>query len=200
MPFVLAFAVADWFAVVTGNKRADYFFKPAALTALIALASVQDAPEAVVAALVFSLVGDVFLMLPRKSLFIFGLASFFFAHIAYFIAFRPVADEWWIPAVVLLPIAVFLVSRMKRGAGPLFPAVVAYMAAILGMVVAALSQMWESDATESWPFAAAGALLFMTSDALIGWNRFVKPLAWAPVAIIVTYHVAQMLLVWSFIG
>jgi uncharacterized membrane protein YhhN len=59
--------------------------------------------------------------------------------------------------------------------------------------------MWESEALDSWPFAAAGALLFMTSDALIGWNRFVRSLAWAPLAIIVTYHVAQMLLVVSFL-
>lgn len=200
MPFVLAFAVADWFAVATGNKRAEYFFKPAFLSALIVLATLQDAPDPVVAALVFSLVGDVFLMLPRDSLFIYGLASFLFAHVAYFIAFRPLPGEWWIPAILLLPVAIVLVSKMKRGAGSLFPAVVAYMAAILAMVVAAVSGYWEPEAADSWPFAAAGALLFMSSDALIGWNRFVKPLAWGPVAIIVTYHLAQMLLVASFIG
>ena len=199
MGFVLAFAVADWVAVAAGNKRAEYFFKPAVLGALIALAATVDAPGAVIVALTFSLAGDVFLMLPR-NLFIFGLASFLVAHICYFIAFRPIADEWWIPAALLLPVAVLLVLRMREGAGNLFPAVVAYMAAILAMVVAAISEMWESEAIDTWPFAAAGALLFMTSDALIGWNRFVKPLAWAPVAIIVTYHVAQILLVASFTG
>lgn len=195
----MAFAVADWFAVATANKRADYFFKPAVLTALIALAELHDAPGAVIVALVFSLAGDVFLMLPL-NLFVFGLASFLIAHIAYFVAFSPLAGEWWVPAVLLLPLGVGLVTRMKEGAGPLFPAVVAYMVAILVMVVAALSEYWEPDAAESWPFAAAGALLFLSSDALIGWNRFVKPLAWAPTAIIVTYHLAQMLLVWSFVG
>ena len=199
MPFVLAFAVADWFAVATGNKRAEYFFKPAFLSALIVLATLQDAPAPLVAALVFSLGGDVFLMLPRDGLFIYGLASFLFAHVAYFIAFRPLPDEWWIPAILLLPVAIVLVSKMKRGAGSLFPAVVAYMAAILAMVVAAVSGYWEPEAADSWPFAAVGALLFMSSDALIGWNRFVKPLAWGPVAIIVTYHLAQMLLVASFV-
>ena len=44
------------------------------------------------------------------------------------------------------------------------------------------------------PVAGAGAVLFMGSDALIAWNRFLRPLAWAPWAIIVTYHLAQALL------
>jgi len=35
------------------------------------------------------------------------------------------------------------------------------------------------------------------SDSLIAENRFVRPLPWAPVAIIVTYHIAQAGLVWS---
>jgi uncharacterized membrane protein YhhN len=45
--------------------------------------------------------------------------------------------------------------------------------------------------------AAVGAILFMTSDGLIGEDRFVTPRAWQPMAIIVTYHVAQALLVVS---
>lgn len=198
MPFVLALAIADWVAVARGNKRADYFFKPAALSALIAVAVTEDVATAVVVALAFSLAGDVFLMLPR-NLFIFGLGSFLMAHSAYFIAFRPIPDEWWIPAAWLLPVGVLLVLKMKDGAGKLFPALVAYMIAIIAMVVAAASEMWESEAISSWPLAATGAGLFMASDALIGWNRFVESLAWAPVAIIVTYHVAQMLLVESFL-
>jgi uncharacterized membrane protein YhhN len=39
--------------------------------------------------------------------------------------------------------------------------------------------------------AIVGASLFYVSDALIAWNRFVRPLAFAPVAIMVTYHLAQ---------
>jgi uncharacterized membrane protein YhhN len=39
--------------------------------------------------------------------------------------------------------------------------------------------------------AAAGASLFFASDALIAWNRFVRPRTWAPVAIMVTYHLGQ---------
>ena len=68
---------------------------------------------------------------------------------------------------------------------------VAYMAVISAMVTCAL-------ATGN-VLAAAGASLFFVSDALIAWNRFVRPLAWAPVAIMVTYHLGQAGLVTSLV-
>ena len=43
--------------------------------------------------------------------------------------------------------------------------------------------------------ATAGALFFFASDALIAVNRFVAPFASARVAVIVTYHIGQVLLV-----
>jgi uncharacterized membrane protein YhhN len=45
--------------------------------------------------------------------------------------------------------------------------------------------------------AVAGAASFYASDALIAWNRFVRGTAHAGVAIMVTYHLAQMGLVLS---
>ena len=67
--------------------------------------------------------------------------------------------------------------------------VVAYVATILVMVATALAS--------GNALAGAGALVFMTSDAFIGEDRFVRHRAWQPLTIIVTYHVAQALLVLS---
>ena len=47
--------------------------------------------------------------------------------------------------------------------------------------------------------AAVGAISFAGSDSLIAWDRFVRPLRWAPVTIMVTYHVGQALLVLSLL-
>ena len=41
------------------------------------------------------------------------------------------------------------------------------------------------------PIAAVGAALFVASDSMIAWSKFVAPFAAAPVAIMVTYHLAQ---------
>jgi uncharacterized membrane protein YhhN len=48
--------------------------------------------------------------------------------------------------------------------------------------------------------AAIGAISFAASDSLIAWDRFVRPLAWSGVVIMVTYHVAQALLTLSLLA
>src|SRR5437588_820674 len=63
--------------------------------------------------------------------------------------------------------------------GPL----VAYVAVIAAMVTCALAS--------GNVLAATGAALFMGSDALIAETRFVGPRKWAPVVIMVTYHLGQ---------
>ena len=47
--------------------------------------------------------------------------------------------------------------------------------------------------------AAAGAVLFLVSDTVLAWNRFVRPFPSGPVAVHVTYHLAQGLLVLSLL-
>jgi uncharacterized membrane protein YhhN len=68
--------------------------------------------------------------------------------------------------------------------------VAAYVAVISSMVLAAAGT---GDGR-----AVVGALLFAASDSLIARQRFVREASWAPLTIIVTYHLAQALLVTSF--
>jgi alkenylglycerophosphocholine/alkenylglycerophosphoethanolamine hydrolase len=79
--------------------------------------------------------------------------------------------------------------------------VAVYVVAIGAMVASALV----TPARPGWTagpstLAIVGALLFMTSDALIGWTRFVGPLHRAPVTIMVTYHLGQAALVLALVG
>ncbi len=50
------------------------------------------------------------------------------------------------------------------------------------------------------PAAAAGAVLFVVSDTVLALNRFVRPIRYGDVAVHVTYHLAQLLLVLSLLG
>lgn len=197
------FAVTDWIAVARGDKRLEYLAKPATLVALLAVALLLEPIDATlrgwwVVALACSLAGDVFLMLPR-NLFVAGLASFLLGHLAYSagfatsVALTSVALVGPSAGVVLGSAAVVvaalivghrLVMALREGGRrELIVPVVAYSTAITVMVLLAL---WTGS-----PWAIAGALLFYVSDSLIGWNRFVAPLAWAPVTIIVAYHLGQ---------
>lgn len=198
----LLLAAADWVALARGNKPFEYFFKPATIVALIGAALALD-PACrgqrllFVAALVLSLAGDVFLMLP-KDLFLFGLASFLVAHLAYISGFL-VTRVRELPLAVVAAVVVAAVLATagrriigevrRRHPGPFAGAVGAYVAVISVMVLAA--------GVAGRPLALAGAMAFYSSDALIAWSRFVKPLRWGPVAIIVTYHLAQIGLVAS---
>jgi uncharacterized membrane protein YhhN len=155
-------------------------------------------------ALVLSLAGDVFLM-QERDLFLQGLIAFFAAHVAYAVAFGGPA---------LSPYSVFLATTLLLVSGPLYLAVrqglrrkdklalafpvLAYVFVISIMVLTALTAPGEQEWSRGSIVAAAvGALLFYCSDALIGVHRFVKELSWAPVAIMITYHLGQMGLAYS---
>src|SRR3546814_9608569 len=87
LAMALAAAVVDWIAVHHSNKALEYVAKPLTMVLLIGATLALDPTDSAVrawfiAALVLSLAGDVFLMLP-KDLFVFGLGSFLLGHIAY---------------------------------------------------------------------------------------------------------------------
>ena len=195
-------ALADWWAVARGNRLLQYVCKPATLALLIAVALALDPFDGsrrawFVVALGFSLLGDVFLMLRPERWFVAGLASFFFAHVAYIVGFHYSGPATWLWLSVSAAIAVLtgvialriLGSLRRTGRGALVVPVIAYMVVITLMV---------GKAVAGGPvLAAVGALLFYLSDSLIGWTRFIRPHPWGPLAIIVTYHLGQAALVVS---
>jgi uncharacterized membrane protein YhhN len=204
--FASLFAVGDWLAKARSRRALEYFCKPATLVALIVAAGALDpATDAhtrrvwFVAALICSLTGDVLLMLP-SDLFVPGLAAFLVGHLCYLVGFwthGPSAIALVIAVVVVVAVVAplgrrILASIVRAGQpGELRVAVAAYMAVISAMLATAL-------ATGN-VLAAAGAVFFVASDSMIAWDRFVRRFAWAPVAIMVTYHVGQAGLVASLL-
>jgi len=179
------FAITDWVAVSNKQKRLEYVAKPATLTALLLYAANGSAASPwLIAALVLSLLGDVYLMLPG-DLFIAGLSAFLLAHLAYIGDIDATIGARLLWLVVILALSSPLSFRILRSvADPaLRVAVCVYMLAISLMVGSAV-------ASGEW-LAVIGSLLFFASDSLIAWNRFVTPAPWAPTAIIVTYHLGQ---------
>jgi len=199
---VLAAAFGNWTAVANHNKGLEYLCKPAVMLLLIALALVIDPRDPTartwfVVALVCSLAGDVFLMLPR-DLFVLGLGAFLLAHLAYIVGMvvDGVQAGRLLAGVVVVTIGILVLgTQIARAAHATEPALVvpvmAYIGVISAMVVAAIGT--------GEPLAIAGALSFYASDALIAWSRFVREYTWAPVVIMITYHLAQLGLVLSLI-
>jgi uncharacterized membrane protein YhhN len=203
LTLALAAAVVDWVAVDRGTKALEYLCKPLTLVLLIGAAMALDPADDTVrtwfvVALVLCLVGDVLLMLPA-DLFVPGLVAFLFGHVAFIIGMvvDGLAGRRMEVGLLLVLAAVATVGlRVLRGvrsgsepelAGP----VVAYMAVISLMVICAIGA--------GHPAGMVGAGLFYASDSLIAWNRFVHASRRGRLAVIVTYHLAQVGLLLSLI-
>ena len=199
-------AVGDWYAVARQLHSMERVAKPLTLVLLIAATASADLGSAkgwVLAALVLSLVGDVALLFASDQAsadeldpaFLVGLGAFLLGHLAYFGAFAAHGIHGWqaVAGVLVAGGAAGLaMPRVVRGAAAsggsqLGWIVVAYAAALATMVALAFG----TGAVAT----AVGGLVFLASDTTLAWGRFVQPLQRGPVIVIVTYHVAQLLIV-----
>lgn len=191
-------AAADWVAVATDRRRAEYVLKPLTMVVLGAavLAMADPDPSAarwwVLGALVASLAGDVFLMLEDR--FVAGLVSFLLAHLLYIGAFFTMGLESMpfvlgaaLVAVLIRAVGVRVVVGAAETDRSIGAAVAGYVAVISLMVAFGVGT--------ARPAVIVGALLFYASDALIGWSRFVSAFPHQRLAIMITYHLGQIGLV-----
>lgn len=200
-------AFMDWTAVATNFRPLEYIAKPGVMLVLLVWIWNLDGFSGPMVwfalGAIFSLAGDVFLMLPHER-FVGGLASFLLAHIAYIIGLNQVFPPVNLASLVLLIIvsltAVGLYRRIARALskideGNLRLPVLAYTLVISIMLLSALITMVRAD--DQWmPYASllvsAGALLFFISDAVLAWNRFVMTLTHARLKVIIPYHLGQI--------
>lgn len=149
-------------------------------------------------ALALSALGDFFLALKdQQRLFLFGLGTFFAAHVAYLAAFLPYASvpegRALIAVIATLAAAsaflIVLVPRLGRMKLP----VIAYFTIIMAMAAAA----W-SIPNASW-MLGAGAVIFAVSDSLIAQRKFLRPFRGHHAAVWITYIAAQFMMTAAFL-
>ncbi len=151
------FAILDWLAVWLNQKRARYLTKPATLLALIIWHTQMGGWQAPYfwfgLGLVFSLAGDVFLLLPARY-FMAGLGSFLAAHLCYITGFNqslPVLNGVAVLLAFAVIILAFYVLRNiyrgleKHDQKKLVPAAMIYGVIISLMLFSALLCLWRPD-------------------------------------------------------
>lgn len=189
----LAIVGAEW----DGLRVLHYLFKP--LTTLLIAAMVwrtvatgHGYRRAVLAGLLLSLLGDVFLMLPGDW-FAFGLGSFLLAHLCYLRAFR-LRGEWFRPfwpvfayGVVAATILAYLWPHLPT---ELKIPVVVYVVALAGMAAQAAC-IWRRHLDRTATLAAVGGACFVLSDALLAIDRFALAIPFASVWVLLSYWMAQ---------
>lgn len=186
-----------------GSRRMVYVCKPLATGLILALALALPEPVdggyrvLIAAGLLFSLAGDVFLMLPRDR-FVAGLASFLVAHLLYVAAFAPRPPALRVPLVlaILLIYGIWQMRALWPHLGTLRIPVLLYGAALMGMAWQA-AERWAVLGTTPALLAAIGAGLFVISDSVLAWQRFVRPVRGGQAVVLGTYFAAQWLIALS---
>ena len=196
-------SVLDWWALWRGQRLVEKVAKPGAIVALVGVVIASrglgdTSIMFLLLALVLCLAGDVLLLAEGDGRFLAGLSAFLLGHLAYAVLFLHLglAAGWWALAAVvgLLGLLSFGVRIVRAAFGPEGPAgaalgvgVTAYIAVICVMAVLG---WWTGNV-----WLGLGASIFVVSDTILGWNKFVRALPWGPVAVMVTYLAAQALLV-----
>lgn len=186
-----------------GPQSQVYFFKPLTTCLVILLAWQFTRPVsagyqvAILVGLIFSLAGDIFLMLPTDR-FIAGLLSFLIAHLCYIAAFTSgkgfqFSIPWLIPCLFIGGV---MLALLWPHLGRLKIPVLIYMIVILVMLWQALGQLGRGVQLSSF-LAAVGAILFVVSDSSLALNRFREPFAAGRALVLSTYYLAQWLIALS---
>jgi len=203
-------ALIHWAARWRGWIRVGAATKPLVMVMLILWSYSSSgywkgSPGWVGGGLIFSLIGDVMLQLPRRF-FIPGLFAFLLAHISYTIWFCLPAPKFHPILVALLLLIILgmyfyyqnLLKALKsRSYGRKFLIPVSmYGVTLCAMTISGCQTLLRTDwPIESAGFSALGGILFLISDSLLGYNRFIQPLPGGKTLEMTTYHMAQFFIV-----
>ncbi len=205
---VLSAIAAILFRCALPNRRLPFYvFKPLTTCLILALAILAASRSwsgygiAIALGVLFSLIGDIWLMLPGDRL-IPALVSFLFAHLSYCYGFAStlnlVGFPW--PALPLLVFGGLMLRYLWPGLQPhLRVPVSVYVLVIVAMASLACSRALANPSIRLLA-AASGALAFLISDTLLAVDRFRRSFRLAEAAVLGTYYAAQLLIALSVAG
>lgn len=144
-------------------------------------------------ALLGSVCGDILLDLPYANLFIFGLVAFLLAHLCYTVLFFRYAkgpDRFATVMIVGLILFAGVMIWAFRDIDPkLFGPVVLYIVVIIIMSIGALL-VPAGTRLLFW-----GALLFIASDVVLAFNKFLVTIPYGRIINISLYFIAQLIII-----
>lgn len=214
---LIIFSILEIFGEESFSPNLVHIFKPLLTTTLLLMLWVEtkgfNAFKILSSfALVFSFLGDGFLMYKLNHLFIPGLLCFLIAQLFYIFSFRlnlkrigqnfrfAISKKWFLGSILYYLIFMLLAvesiySQLKF---ELILPVMIYGAILVFMLSAAESRR-NAINKKAYYFGIAGALLFVLSDSLLAINKFVTEISYSGFYIMSTYIIAQYCLTRSAI-
>jgi uncharacterized membrane protein YhhN len=208
-PWIIIFIVsllADIIGLVLRNHPLQIASKPLVVLSLIGyFISATKGTESslkkwVIIALIFSVIGDVFLLFQRTDplFFILGVAVFMIAHIFYIIFFHSIRvreaieSRWWLLLIIVVYYGSFIYFLSPYLHEMSLPVRV-YGIVISFMLMLAMHMTYLRD-RQTGLFILLGAVLFIISDSILAINKFYSHFRFSGLVIMSTYGMAQLFL------
>lgn len=203
----LAFSALYLIILYLDLEGFDWYMKPLLLPILLFAVYLSDSfptKKILLAALTFSWIGDIILLFTDKGelYFIFGLVAFLISHLVYILLFSKQQSSRIIDnklvfgsgSVAILAYFVIMITTLFPKLGPLKIPVLVYAVVITTMLFFAFkgSLKWAIPASK---YIFIGAIVFVSSDSILAFNKFYAPIAHASFFIMATYCLAQYLIV-----
>jgi uncharacterized membrane protein YhhN len=212
--FILA-SLGELTAVILSLEFPQFIFKPLIMITLgvfyVSHIAAENRSTAVISAILCSLVGDVMLLFQHDGALYFmtGLFSFLLAHVFYILAYRQHRVQESEDALHGMQKIRFAFPIILAGTGLvviLFPVlgdlkfpVVVYAIVLILMVLNALFRFGFTSPKSFWS-VFIGAVLFLISDSVLAINKFLQPVSNGVFIIMLTYILAQYLIISGLIA
>lgn len=184
-----------------------WFLKPVLLPFLILgvfFSGSFPSKKLLLVALSFSWIGDIILLFAERDelFFIAGLIAFLISHIVYILLFnkqlkyknRKNKAVFWIGVTSIIMYLIVMVSILLPRLGDLTMPVFVYALVISTMLLFAFKGFLTWEEPGNW-FVLIGAIAFVSSDSILAFNKFYAPIVMSSFLIMVTYLIAQYLIV-----
>lgn len=208
LPFILATGLIHLATLSVDSEPLHWVFKLLPMLLIITLAissphsgSSRRYKSLIVIGLIFSIAGDAYLLLPDEPWFTFGLGAFLTGHLFYTAAMitrTRGTPTRWLAAVPIALYSVLLGAKFHSSLQGDEAAVGLWIPVLVYIIVIGL-MCWTAILTGN-RLAALGAILFVVSDSILAWNKFVDDVPASGILIMSTYFAAQLFIAGSISG
>jgi len=204
----LVSAILDFIYIKKEVPKSRFFSKTLLMPLLLLyyLLSTDKPIIFLILALIFSFLGDLFLLFEdKKTFFILGLLSFLIAHLFFFLTFLASSNYFkGLPFYIylfLIPYFIYgayLFKYLKPEIDKFQFIILIYIFIIIIMSFSTIPRYYFVSFRE-FIFPFLGSILFIISDSLLSIKKFKKKIKENSISIMLTYTLAQLFIISGFI-